>query len=138
MNCSQIRMTSPVLTSIVPGAGPFHSWAYSVKFYLPEKFQADPPIPLAQLRLKSHSRNSTCVGVRKFSGFAVDSNVMVEAEKLAHSLKKSSWANFTTAESGTAFSIAQYDPPFKVLGRLNEVWVDVKQSFCESDGVASY
>ena len=44
-----LRMTKPVLTSIVPGAGPLHSSAYFVRFYLPLKFQAIPPLPLPEL-----------------------------------------------------------------------------------------
>ncbi|KAK4851283.1 hypothetical protein QYF36_013831 [Acer negundo] len=46
LNYSRIAMIAPVVTSIVPGAGPLHSSAYFVGFYLPVKFQADPPTPL--------------------------------------------------------------------------------------------
>uniref|UniRef100_A0A6N2LJQ1 Uncharacterized protein n=1 Tax=Salix viminalis TaxID=40686 RepID=A0A6N2LJQ1_SALVM len=46
LNYSRIAMTAPLRTSIIPGAGPFRSSAYAVRFYLPVKFQADPPAPL--------------------------------------------------------------------------------------------
>ena len=97
-------MTAPVLTSIVPGAGPLHSSAYFVRFYLPTKFQTTPPTPLPELSLEPYTWDSHYVAVRKFSGFARDTNIVQEAEKLA-----------------TSF-------PFRIIGRVNEVWVDVNPS----------
>ncbi|KAF5732167.1 heme-binding protein 2-like [Tripterygium wilfordii] len=133
LNFSRIPMTAPVLTSIVPGAGPLHSSAYFVRFYLPEKFQANPPVPLPELKLKQYTWDSRCVAVRKFSGFAKDDNIVREAEKLAFSLSSSPWAN-ATSDSSDAYSIAQYDSPFQFFDRLNEVWFDID----ESGGVATY
>lgn len=133
-------MTVPVLTSIVPGAGPLHSSAYFVKFYLPEEFQAEPPSPLPELNLQPDSWTSHCIAVRKFSGFARDRNIAKEAEKLAISLSRSPWANSTSA-SEYAYSIAQYNSPFKIIGRVNEVWVDVSGSEANGCGpglVAAY
>ncbi|PON59685.1 SOUL heme-binding protein [Trema orientale] len=140
LNFSRLSMTVPVLTSIVPGAGPLHSSAYFVRFYLPVKFQANPPSPLPELNLKSVAWDGHCVAVRKFSGFARDGNIVKEAEKLATSLSRSPWANHTSSESGYAYSIAQYSSPFKFIGRVNEVWVDIDKSGegCKSSGVAAY
>lgn len=123
-------MTAPVLTSIVPGAGPLHSSAYFVQFYLPVKFQAVPPLPLPELNLHPDKWASHCVAVRAFSGFARDSNVVKEAESLSISLSRSPWANLTS-KGKYAYSIAQYNSPFRFIGRINEVWVDVGS---ESDG----
>lgn len=134
-------MTKPVLTSIVPGAGPLHSSAYFVKIYLPDKLQADPPLPLPELNLQPDPWTSYCIAVRRFSGFARDSNIVKEAEKLALSLSRSPWANYTTSSSEYAYSIAQYNSPFRIIGRVNEVWVDVAgsgASGCESNQVAAY
>ncbi|CAI9112648.1 OLC1v1013121C1 [Oldenlandia corymbosa var. corymbosa] len=133
-------MTAPVLTSIVPGAGPLHASAYFVRLYLPLEFQASPPLPLPELNLKPDSWFSHCIAVRKFSGFARDSNVVKEAEKLAISLSKSPWAN-STSDSKSAYSIAQYNSPFRFLGRQNEVWVDIvgsEANGCKSKLLASY
>ncbi|KMT10638.1 hypothetical protein BVRB_5g117560 [Beta vulgaris subsp. vulgaris] len=141
LNSSRIPMTKPVLTSIVPGAGPLDSSAYFVLFYLPVKFQATPPLPLPELNLKPVSWPSLCVAVRKFSGFAGDGNVVTEAEKLASSLGRSPWANSTMADSRNAYSIAQYNSPFRIIGRVNEVWVNVVGSEldnCMSSGLATY
>lgn len=126
-------MTAPVLTSIVPGAGPLHSSAYFVRFFLPVKFQASPPTPLPELNLKPYRWDSRYIAVRKFSGFARDSNIVQEAQKLATSLSRSPWANCTSEESSSAYSIAQYNSPFKFIGRVNEVWVDVNASGSEDD-----
>lgn len=128
LNFSRISMTVPVLTSIVPGAGPLHSSAYFVKFYLPTIFSAIPPLPLPELNLRPESWKSHCIAIRKFSGFARDRNIVKEAEKLALSLSKSPWANSTTTDSGYAYAIAQYNSPLKFTGRVNEVWVDISGS----------
>ncbi|KAK9278191.1 hypothetical protein L1049_027752 [Liquidambar formosana] len=141
LNWSRIAMTAPVLTSIVPGAGPLHSSAYFIRLYLPVKFQSTPPLPLPQLNLKPAAWDSHCIAVRKFSGFAKDDNIVEEAEKLAISLSRSPWANSTSSESSNAYSIAQYSSPFRFIGRVNEVWVDVNGSGlngCESSGAAVF
>ncbi|GMY14886.1 heme-binding protein 2-like [Fagus crenata] len=141
LNFSRIAMTAPVLTSIVPEAGPLHSSAYFVRLYLPVKFEDSPPLPLPELSLKPYAWDSHCIAVRKFSGFARDSNIVEEAEKLAISLSRSPWANSTSSESSYAYSIAQYNSPFRFIGRVNEVWVDVNASEfdgCKFSGVATY
>lgn len=125
LNCSRLAMTLPVSTSIVPGAGPLHSSAYVVRFYLPTKFQSTPPTPLPELKLEPYNWSSHYVAVRKFPGFALDDIVVKEAEKLALSLSRSAWAN-ATSKSDYAYSIAQYSTPFQIIGRVNEVWVDVE------------
>lgn len=134
-------MTAPVLTSIVREAGPLHSSAYIVRFYLPVKFQASPPLPLPELNLRPRSWDSRCIAVRKFSGFARDNNIVEEAEKLGISLNRSPWANSTSSERSNAYSIAQYNSPFRIIGRVNEVWVDIDASGldgCKSSGLATY
>lgn len=141
LNNSRIPMTYPVLSSIVPGAGPFHSSAYIILFYLPVKFQASPPVALPELHLQSRSWNSHCIAVRKFSGVARDGNIMKEVEQLALSLSRSPWANSTSSKTKFAYSIAQYDSPLRLIGRVNEVWVIVDASGsedCASRGVATY
>ncbi|KAH7651680.1 SOUL hem-binding protein [Dioscorea alata] len=135
LNSSRIRMTTPVLTSLVPDAGPLHSSAYFVRFYLPTKFQSSPPVPLPELNLHLAEWAPQCIAVRKFSGFARDDNIVKEAEKLALSLRRSPWADATDLDGTNAYSIAQYNSPFRLIGRVNEVWVDLdgsKVKGCES------
>ncbi|KAJ4972671.1 hypothetical protein NE237_005845 [Protea cynaroides] len=141
LNSTRLRLTLPVLTAIVPGEGPLGSSAYFVLFYLPVKFQADPPLPLPELNLQSEAWGSRCIAVRKFSGFARDNNVVEEAEKLALSLSRSPFANSTYTDGKYAYLIAQYNSPFKHVGRINEVWVEVQESEldgCGSSGIASH
>ncbi|KAE8815939.1 heme-binding protein 2-like [Hordeum vulgare] len=135
LNSSRIRMTTPILTSIVPGAGPLHSSAYFVRLYLPVEFQASPPVPLPELNLHPDRWPGHCVAVRSFSGYARDHNVVEEAEKLAVSLSRSPWGNSTNHPSKSAYSIAQYNSPFRIIGRVNEVWFNVD---CRSAGVEAY
>ncbi|KAJ0986128.1 hypothetical protein J5N97_004484 [Dioscorea zingiberensis] len=136
LNSSRIRMTTPVLTSVVPDAGPLHSSAYVVRLYLPVKFQSSPPVPLPELKLHLAEWAPWCITVRKFSGFAFETTTCVkEAQKLALSLSRSPWADATGFNGTNAYSIAQYNSPFRFIGRINEVWVDLdgsKVKGCES------
>lgn len=137
LNWSRIPMTTPVLTSIDPDAGPLHSSAYVIRLYLPVKYQSNPPLPLPELNLKPSKFPSHCIAVRKFSGFARDGNIIKEAEKLSRSLSQSSLFNSSDFLKKSGYSIAQYSSPFRVIGRVNEVLADVDGSLvpgCEIDG----
>jgi hypothetical protein len=131
LNSSRVPMTKPVLTGIVPSAGPFCSSAFAVRFYVPVEFQESPPTALPELHLKAEKWGEKCVAVRPFSGFAKDSNVAKQAALLEASLQKTPWANATdlTPKDGEdVYAIAQYSSPFQIFGRLNEVWVDIGDS----------
>lgn len=133
-------MTVPMLTTLVPGAGPLQSQAYYVSLYLPVKFQATPPLPLPELNIKPYQFSSHCIAVRKFSGFAKDDRIVKEAQKLATSLSMSPWADSPSSQNLPAYSIAQYNTPFRIVNRRNEVWVDIHAPDlgCNSLGVAQY
>ncbi|XP_020213740.1 heme-binding protein 2 [Cajanus cajan] len=137
LNFSRIPMTLPVLTTTVPAAGPLQSQGYYVSLYLPVKFQATPPLPLPQLNIKPYEFSSHCVAVRMFSGFAKDERVVKEAQKLATTLSSSPWAH---SQTRPGYSIAQYNTPFRIVKRKNEVWVDIDapELGCKSVGVATY
>ncbi|XP_045789243.1 heme-binding protein 2-like [Trifolium pratense] len=139
LNFSRIPITSPVLTTLVPGSGPLESQGYYVSLYLPEKFQANPPVPLPELNIESYEFDSHCVAVRKFSGVAKDERIVKEAEKLDKSLSKSEWSESKIEHGG--YSIAQYKySPFRFAKRRNEVWVDIHapQLGCNDVRVAAY
>jgi len=131
INNTRVEMTTPVLTGIVPSGGPFCTSAFAVRFYVPSKFKDDPPMPLLDSDLTVENWDEKCVAVRPFSGFAKDTNVAQEAAQLELSLQKTPWANVTDGEpkeGEDAYTIAQYSSPFKILGRVNEVWVSFKSS----------
>jgi len=133
VNNSRVQMTTPVLTGIVPSAGPFCSSAFAIRFYVPNEYQDNPPMPLIDSDLIVENWDEKCIAARPFTGFAKDSNVAKEAAALEASLQKTQWANITDNEpkdGEDAYTIAQYSSPFKILGRVNEVWV----SFPSSEG----
>jgi hypothetical protein len=138
LNFSRIPMTSPVLTTMVPGSGPLESQGYYVSLYLPEKFQVNPPVPLPELNIKPYEFDSHCVAVRKFSGIAKDERIVKEAEKLEKSLSKSQWGESKIEHGG--YSIAQYKyTPLRFAKRINEVWVDIHAPELGCNvGVAAY
>lgn len=125
-NSSHIPMTAPVLTTILPSAGPFCSSAFTVKFYIPSQFSSNPPVPKNSQKpnLVIERTDATCVAVRKFGGFAADLNVAKEASNLAESLKNSPWKSIVNeSESAESYSVAQYNSPFEFVKRVNEIWV---------------
>ncbi|KAJ7569311.1 hypothetical protein O6H91_01G072000 [Diphasiastrum complanatum] len=126
LNSSRVPMTSPIMTGIVPSFGPSHSFAFIVRLYVPAAFQKSPPVALPELNLKVERLGEQCIAVRKFSGFARDSNIAKEVAKLSLSLKESPW-KYTFSEKPAighdAYSIAQYRRPFQIFFRVNEVWV---------------
>jgi len=61
---------------------------------------------------------SKFVAVKQFGGFVTDSNV----GRYVASLKASLGATKRSFTFGKSFIIAQYDPPFKLTDRVNEVW----------------
>ncbi|KAI4341391.1 hypothetical protein MLD38_026121 [Melastoma candidum] len=132
LNSSWLPPTVPVVTALLPGAGPLNSSAYSVRLYLPSKFQAELPSPFPELDLKPYIWPIRCVAVRRFYGFATNKSVVKEAGRLARSLSKS---NITTGDRG--YSVAQYSPPLQIIGRVNEVWVDVTLDEIDGCGTES-
>eukprot|EP00475_Leptophrys_vorax_P002791 TRINITY_DN11578_c0_g1_i1.p1 TRINITY_DN11578_c0_g1~~TRINITY_DN11578_c0_g1_i1.p1 ORF type:complete len:250 (+),score=-3.31 TRINITY_DN11578_c0_g1_i1:192-941(+) len=123
-----IPMTAPVLTTVKPSGGPFCASTFLVRFLVPKKFSSAPPQPSSALDLHIRRTPSLCVAVRKFSGFATDFNVAQEAANLASSLESTRWANISSAASGEAYSIAEYNSPFELIGRVNEIWVPFKEA----------
>ncbi|KAG6542416.1 hypothetical protein Mapa_016106 [Marchantia paleacea] len=127
-NWTRVPMTTPVLTGIVPSAGPFCSSAFAVRFYVPPKFHQAPPTPLEELDITFERWGKRTVAVRTFSGYALDFNVAQEAEKLSISLENSDIAKDATypIEGLDSYAIAQYSSPFQIFNRKNEVWVNIK------------
>lgn len=122
LNSSQISITAPVLTSIVPSV---HGPEYYVRLYLPAKYERTPPQPFTELNLQFDKRRSQCIAVRKFPGFAEDDDINEELETLISSLNKHLNGNPGMSKEKSPYSIAQYNASYHVSGRLNEVWMDL-------------
>ncbi|CAI9775370.1 unnamed protein product [Fraxinus pennsylvanica] len=125
----KFMMTSPVLNNIDQTENGID---YYVKFYVPEKYEAAPPLPSSSLNLQVEKWRTQCIAVRKFSGFAKDENVRSEIEAFLTSLRKLLAGKSTGLKDKSSFTIAQYNASFHLSGRLNEVWMNVSE--LEIDG----
>ena len=118
-----IPMTSPVVTTHKPTAGPFNSSAYTVSLLLPASKAARPPHPHTDSRLTITSLPERCILTRRFPGFALPGVIAREAVALRSSLEGTAWENVTLAGRG-GYSVAQYNSPLALVGRVNEIWVE--------------
>ncbi|XP_024196385.1 heme-binding protein 2 [Rosa chinensis] len=122
LNSSQITMTAPVLTSIVPSV---HGPEYYVRLYLSAKYERTPPQPFTELNLQFDKLRSRCIAARKFPGFAKDDDINEEFETLVSSLNKHLNGKPGILKEKSSYTIAQYNASYHVSGRLNEVWMDL-------------
>jgi len=105
-------LTAPVTSEVSFNGG---KPSIVVSFFVPIDVQYNPPLAdgLSVKRWKSKF-----VAVKQFGGFVTDSNVAKAVASLNASLGGTK-RSFTSTKS---FIIAQYDPPFKLSDRVNEVW----------------
>ncbi|KAL3501154.1 hypothetical protein ACH5RR_035603 [Cinchona calisaya] len=122
INSSQIMITAPIVTTIFPET---HASDCYVKFYLPAKYEAAPPLPKPELNLQFERWKTQCLAVRKFSGFAEDESINKEIKALVATLNKILTGKTQILEDTSAFTIAQYNASFHLSDRLNEVWLNV-------------
>ncbi|KAJ3693889.1 hypothetical protein LUZ60_009369 [Juncus effusus] len=118
-----IEMTGPVITQVAPSDGPFCASSFIVSFYVPKKFQTDPP-PAEGLSIQKWG--PTYAAVRQFSGFVSDDTIGQEAASLYESLQGSSWASAVDGQKTdptTEYIVAQYNSPFEFSHRVNEIWM---------------
>lgn len=115
---SEIEMTAPVLVDISPSTGPFCNSSFTVHFYMPQKYQEEPPLSdqvhperWPQLRYAA---------TRRFGGFMNDSNIPMEASALKKSLKGTAWESKVAAR-GSNYTVAGYNSPLEYENRIIEV-----------------
>jgi len=120
-----VEMTAPVLTKVLPGAGPNCNTTFTVSFFVPFAFQTalGPPAPTDPLVYTSTIEPMN-VAVAEFGGFAKDKEFIAKAALLtqqveADPVQKEDPAS--TAE-GSWYAVG-YDPPFRLSNRHNEVWI---------------
>ncbi|XP_063884370.1 heme-binding protein 2-like isoform X2 [Scylla paramamosain] len=92
---------------------------YTMGFLIPASHQETPP-PSSDKNIFIEDRPLLVVLCRRFSGYMNDEVVAKELSALHQSIINNG------EEEGVDFSryyVAGYDPPFKLLGRRNEVWV---------------
>lgn len=118
-----VNMTAPVLTGITPSDGPFCQTTFIVRFFVPVAFQEDIPEPVSSLDLQVERWDSPLYfAVSEFSGFASDSNVAQEGASLA-SIIDAAGLSASLTPKGEEYIIAQYNSPYDITGRVNEVLI---------------
>lgn len=112
----RMDMTTPVTTYIEPGAGPTCSSTFTMAFFIPQDHQNNPPVAGPDVFIEE--RPEMTVFTRRFGGYASDETIGREAKELAELIQ----ASGETDVDLTHYYTAGYDPPFKPIGRRNEVW----------------
>ncbi|XP_047162865.1 uncharacterized protein LOC124832650 [Vigna umbellata] len=109
----QIKLTAPVTSEVSFNGG---KPSIVVSFFVALENQKNPALAdgLSVKRWKSKF-----VAVKQFGGFLTDSNV----GRIVASLNASLGGTKPSFASSKSFIIAQYDPPFKLFDRVNEVWL---------------
>ncbi|MCO5591787.1 hypothetical protein L7F22_045779 [Adiantum nelumboides] len=122
-----VNMTAPVLTGVIPSDGPFCKSSFIVRFYVPTADQESPPTPISSLDLQVERWDTMYFAVRQFSGFATDSNIVEEGATLAESVYEAGLEVATTT-TNEAYYVAQYNSPFQIFGRVNEIFLPISYS----------
>ena len=121
-----IDMTTPVLTKVVPGAGPNCNSTFTVSFFVPYKYQdpnSPPPNPTNKA-VYIQSQGPLHVAVSEFDGYQVQAKDLKYIADLEADVQTSKDVNLDPAY-GDSWWLAGYDPPFRVTNRHNEVWAGV-------------
>ena len=108
---TKMAMTSPVLYNM--------SNKSSFSFIMPKQFEINNlPSPDTE-KIFFETVKNQCVAVMEFSGFANEKNCAVKHLELLNILKKNNIAY------NNDFMIAVYQPPYQLINRKNEIWVEV-------------
>ena len=110
-------MTAPVAVDIAPGQGPTCGANFTVSFYVPQG--PAPPAPTSpQVFIMPLPVRD--VYVASFGGWADQGKVLKKAAALSLALA----ADGVDADSQQdGFTVAQYDSPFRLADRHNEIWL---------------
>tara|TARA_B100000925_G_C21969864_1_gene457336 strand:- start:335 stop:949 length:615 start_codon:yes stop_codon:yes gene_type:complete len=108
---TKMAMTSPVLYNM--------SNKSSFSFIMPKQFEINNlPSPDTE-KIFFETVKNQCVAVMEFSGFANEKNCAVKHLELLNILKKNNIA------CNNDFMIAVYQPPYQLINRKNEIWIEV-------------
>merc|ERR1711871_215081 len=118
----KIEMTVPVLASVIPGQGPFCEENFTYHFYLPKKFQSNPPKP-SDPRVTNVALPALDVAVISYPGWSNEKAVIENGRELFQELKAAK-----VPYDAEMFYTAGYDSPFRLTDRHNEVWVKLEST----------
>eukprot|EP00468_Gymnochlora_sp_CCMP2014_P011727 CAMPEP_0167758082 /NCGR_PEP_ID=MMETSP0110_2-20121227/10275_1 /TAXON_ID=629695 /ORGANISM="Gymnochlora sp., Strain CCMP2014" /LENGTH=201 /DNA_ID=CAMNT_0007644327 /DNA_START=26 /DNA_END=631 /DNA_ORIENTATION=+ len=124
VNKEKVDMTSPVMCRVKDvGQGPFCNTTFTVSFFVPFKHQDDAPTPSSEDVYIDIVEERT-VAVLQGDGYWMQADVLKNVAA-AQAVLKAKNVGFNT----TTYTFAGYDPPFRVFGRHNEVWLDLISSY---------
>ncbi|CAA7396367.1 unnamed protein product [Spirodela intermedia] len=119
---AKVEMTAPVLVDVTPSTGGLCNSTFVVRFYMPQKYQNAPP---SSPKVDPETwPGPHYAAVRRFGGFLNDVDIPAEAAALRNSLRGSPWKAATASEGGagtSTYTVAGYNSPFELIGRVNEV-----------------
>lgn len=113
----KVEMTAPVLIHIPVTQGPFCAPDFTMHFFVPYKFQSNPPKPLNNSdKVSIMELPEMTVFVASFGGWMDQEKIQMNGLLLGKALQ----------EDGIAFDDSQmftagYDSPFRLIGRHNEI-----------------
>lgn len=121
-----IDMTAPVLTQVLPGAGPNCNTTFKVSFFVPFDYQApnDPPPAPTDSTVFTETIPAMKVAVKSFGGQPKEDAMIAEATLLEEQIAKDDDLE-KDPQAGESWWAAGYDPPFRLTNRHNEVWVNI-------------
>ncbi|KAG5032551.1 hypothetical protein JHK82_016135 [Glycine max] len=108
----EMNMTTPVISEVSINGG---NSSIVVSFYVPKVNQADPPLANG---LYVQRWKTIDVAVRQFGGFVKDSNIGLQVSALNDSLTGTTWSAIVKNK----YIVAQYNSPFELYNRVNEIW----------------
>ena len=116
----KIAMTSPVTVDYKNATSdkitPVSNVQMVMRFYVPHDQQADTPTPTGEAYIAEDPEMT--VAVIKFGGYATTNEYIQYRDILIKSLQDEA-----AAYDCVNIITAGYDPPFKPIGRTNEVWL---------------
>jgi hypothetical protein len=121
----KVDMTAPVLTRLTPGQGPACNSTFIISFFIPYKYQNNnsPPKPNPNSNVYIETINELKVGVTSFGGYVKSFETVGDHYKQL--LKQVNDHGHQPKQLNEIY-VAQYDSPFRLFDRHNEVWIELK------------
>ncbi|CAK8694213.1 unnamed protein product [Clavelina lepadiformis] len=113
-------MTVPAITRIPGQPCPFCHITFRMSFYVPPKFQSNPPAP-TDTRVETEEMSERIFYVRTFSGYAVAKDWQKNAALLYSSLLRNG-VSASSVDRSMYYAVG-YDKPTRLFLHRNEVWL---------------
>ncbi|KAL4445812.1 hypothetical protein ABPG77_009011 [Micractinium sp. CCAP 211/92] len=121
-DATKIPMTAPVRTKISAASGPFCKNNFTVSFFVPFAFQKKGAPKPNNPDLYLEDAPASTFYVAQKGGYVMDDwSVQKMVKALSDALERDE-KDYETE----VFYVAGYDPPFRITGRHNEVWLEAK------------